>query len=180
MPYDLTTHRHRFAIWTAARAVQRGYKAKTPQIAAAIINCGVLDFLGDPANLNVAAADYKTAHTKWCNAIIKHLTDWNVPRTTFGRAAKMIAVFLKSAVVLGSDSSSMLASVVYPPIDGIELKQLAKSTAGDESKRRRWGKIRWTQLNETRFYALVDELREVVKKDPFWHLENYWNVTDHL
>jgi hypothetical protein len=102
MPYDMTEHRHRFAAWAAARAVQRGWgSSKTEKLRNAIESCGVREFVGSLESPHgVDERRFRELHRQWCCAVIESLTQQGVAAATFGRAAKLVAVYLKVMVVL--------------------------------------------------------------------------------
>ena len=72
-PYSLDEHHHRFAVWAAARAAQRGLSGGSlALLQAAIEECGVVDALGtDPKDWT--AIRYDEAHAEWCRALVDHL-----------------------------------------------------------------------------------------------------------
>ena len=38
-----------------------------------------------------------------------------------------------------------------------------------------WRSINWTQLNESAYYELIDQLRGAIPSGtPFWTIEEYW------
>lgn len=75
---------------------------------------------------------------------------------TFGRAAKVLAIYLKSAIVLGPGVGTAFARVAHPPIDGILLRNLASSDVKSEHQRR-WAKTKWTRLNHEQYYELIGQ-----------------------
>jgi hypothetical protein len=178
MPYDINEHRHRFAVWAAARAAQRGFSVNVDTLRKALDACGVVEFL-DTANLDaIDATDFNTFHRKWCVSVVDFLEGANVPKVTFGRAAKLIAIYLKSAVVLGPGSETAFARVAHPPIDAILLGNLAVCKDVNSVHKSKWAKIKWTKLNDEQYHELIMRLREVLgPEEPFWKLERYWTVT---
>jgi hypothetical protein len=46
-------------------------------------------------------ASFDELHRAWCRSIIAHLASRHV-RATFGRAAKLVAIYLKSMVILSA------------------------------------------------------------------------------
>jgi hypothetical protein len=97
---------------------------------------------------------------------------------TFGRAAKLVAVYLKATVVVGGDPETSLARVAHPPIDRILLQNLARAEELDSPHQRAWARTNWTQLSEDAYYELIVQLRACLKAgEPLWHLERYWTVT---
>jgi hypothetical protein len=112
-------------------------------------------------------------------SVVDFLNRAGIPNVTFGRAAKLIAVYLKSAVVLGPASGTALARFAHPPIDGILLTNLAASKEVHSEHQREWAKIRWTKLNAEQYYELVTQLRQVLgPEEPIWKLERFWTVTN--
>lgn len=180
MPYDMTEHRHRFAAWAAARAVQRGWgSSKTGTLRNALESCGIREFIGSPESPHgVDEHRFRDLHRQWCHGVIESLTQQGVAAATFGRAAKLVAVYLKVMVVLSPAGDCDLARVAHPPIDRTELQKLAAEGV-DSPHKRLWKTANWTQLTEENYYALIDQLHMLIpSSDPFWTLEQYWNVAD--
>ncbi len=180
MPYDITEHRHRFAAWAAARAVQRGWgSSKTEKLRDALESCGVGKFVcsADPGDIDERR--FRELHRQWCRAVIVSLTQKGVPDATFGRAAKLVAVYLKVMVVLGPAGDCDLARVAHPPIDRTELKRVATEVGVSSPLKRLCKAVNWTQLTEENYYSLLGQLRALIpSSDPFWTLEQFWNVDD--
>ena len=110
---------------------------------------------------------------------MSRLINSEVKKVTFGRAAKLIAMYLKSMVVLGGESESVLGKVAHPPIDGILLSNVARSPDVVSSNKSAWARLRWTKLDEKSYYRLIPQLRAILGPDePFWVLEAHWIVTD--
>jgi len=179
MPYEMTEHRHRFAAWAAARAVQRGWSSsKTEKLRGALESSGLREFVCSPEARGIDERRFREFHRQWCREVIKSLTQQGVADATFGRAAKLVAVYLKVMVVLSPDGDCDLALVAHPPTDRTEL-QLAAEVGVDSAHKRYWKTVNWTQLTEEDYYSLIGQLRALIPStDPFWTLEQYWNVAD--
>ena len=177
MAYELDEHRHRFAVWAAARATQRGL-CDVATLRTALENCGVVTFLRG-ANLDaVSASEFDERHREWCRSIERFLKGRGLADVSFGHAAKLLAMYLKSMVVLGAASETSFARVAHPPIDGILLSAISSSREIECGHRHSWAKIKWTHLGEAAYYRLIDELRACAAADgPFWKLERFWTVT---
>lgn len=172
--YSHFLHRHNFAAWAAARAAQRGW-IKTHRIVGALANSGLPDFLRDPANWPDDPAGFDALHRHWCGRIIQYLGSHGDAKATFGRAAKVIAVYLKCMVVVGPGWDSSFAQVIHPPIDRVLLQGIAKDRRLDGDIRSLCRKCNWTQLTEERYYELIAELRTRNMHQPaFWALERHW------
>lgn len=179
MLYGIGQHRHRFAVWAAARAAQRRWaKAKVDTLRRALEASGVVESL-DRINLSdIDEARFMALHRRWCRSVVDFLENAGLSNVTFGRAAKLIAIYLKVVVVLGPGSETPFARIAHPPIDGILLKKLAASDVDSEHKRE-WATISWTQLSEEQYYELIEQLRQALgTQEPFWRLERFWTVTN--
>lgn len=178
MPYEIDEHRHRFSVWAAARAAQRGF-SDVDTLRTALEVCGVVDFLRT-ANLDdMDATRFDALHRRWCASVVDCLQKNGISNVTFGRAAKLIAVYLKSFVVLGPGSATAFARVAHPPIDSILLKNLASANDVHSEHQRKWAKTKWTKLNEGQYSELIEQIRQAVgAEEPFWKLERFWTVTN--
>lgn len=176
--YNLDEHRHRFSVWAAARAAQRGL-CDVDTLVEALGHCGVNDFLAK-ADLNaIDPSDFDEHHREWCRSIVRSLKARGLGKASFGHAAKLLGMYLKSMVVLGPDSETTFARVAHPPIDSILLSGLSSSDEIKCGHRHAWEKVRWSQLDEAAYYALIEELRScaMAANEPFWKLERFWTVT---
>jgi hypothetical protein len=178
MVYTLLDHRHRFSVWAAARAAQRGLKGgKVDVLRDAIEQSGVVEFAS--ANIRVLDIDgFDKEHCGWCLSIIEYLEGRGVS-ASFGRAAKLIAIYLKSMVILDGSIPTECARIIHPPIDGILLRNLCKASDVQSPHKATWRSLKWTALGEREYYSLIEQLRLCTTRgEPFWTLERYWTVTE--
>ncbi|MCG3177996.1 MAG: hypothetical protein BIFFINMI_00319 [Phycisphaerae bacterium] len=177
--YSHFVHRHRFASWAAARAAQRGWAGgKVAAIVAAIERSDLPRFLQTPETWPTEAGAFDAVHRQWCQAILGNLLA-SSPSTTFGRVAKVVAVYLKGMVVVGPDFASGLAKVIHPPIDGRLLKAIAEDPCVDSTIREACRSTNWTDLDENTYYTMIAAFRECGMDQPaFWMLERYWTPAD--
>lgn len=180
MGYDHFEHRHRFAVWAGARASQRGLKSATITILReALEHTDIRDFIKNPISLNIEGESFDRLHRKWCNEIVHFLKGKTIEGATFGRAAKFVAIYIKSMIIVGAESNSRLAAVAHPPIDKILLTKLAGDEEIKSVHKPLWRSTFWTKLNEREYYDLLETLRATIKEgDPWWMIEEHWTVTD--
>jgi len=172
MKYDLDVHRHRFSVWAAARATQRGL-CDVDVLREALDSCGVVDFIARHDLVSFDSSNFRGLHGSWCAGVLRVLKAHGIAGASFGHAAKLVAMYLKSMVVLGPCTATPFAHVAHPPIDSILLGTLR--TRCDCGRSHDWAKVNWTQLDEAGYYTLVDNLRGcLATDDPFWKLEQYW------
>jgi hypothetical protein len=178
MGYDLAEHRHRFAVWAAARAAQRGFTS-VQNLRAALEATDIRDVLAAPETLQLPAATFDVLHRRWCSAICFALGARQIAKVTYGRAAKLVAVYLKATVVMGASWDSPFGRNLHPPIDRILLHRLASCDTIESPHKAGWRGVSWTQLDEEGYYRLIGQLREAIPVGaPFWVIEEHWEPTE--
>ena len=70
MTYSHFIHRHKFAVWCAARAVQRKF-AKTIFLRDALEKCGIVEFMEHYNGCDISPETFDKLHENWCEAILK-------------------------------------------------------------------------------------------------------------
>jgi hypothetical protein len=176
--YSMFEHRHRFAAWAAARAAQRSWKGGANSVlVAALHDHGPRELLaGDAALWPDTAARYDASHRQWCEDMIAGLATKGV-EATYGRAAKLVAIYMKAMVVTGPHAESELAKVLHPPIDDILTNALAKCTGFSTDHRRLWRRCKWTKLDLRSYFEIIEAMRaEGLNQPRFWAVERFWRA----
>lgn len=171
MLYDLKQHKHQYAIWTAARAVQRSF-TKTLKISHVINKSSLRQFV----DCEIALSDqnqFDSLQKKWCYEIIKDFEVLNVT-ATYGQAAKIVAIYLKTSVVMGADPTNEYLKFIHPPIDRIILKNLPRIESFKQVK-----KISWTKMDEGTYWEVVQRIRQQFNFFD-WRLEMLWTPEQAL
>ena len=165
MEYTFREHKHRYSIWTAARATQRSFT--TTSKISSVINKTSLRFFVE-ANEIINQAEFDNQHKKWCQEIINEFAIIDIP-CSYGRAAKIIAIYLKTSFIICSDENSKISKIIHPPIDKILLTSMANKINGLQNCK----SISWTKLDKEKYWELVKQIRLYVENFD-WHLEKYW------
>ena len=94
---------------------------------------------------------------------------------TYGRIAKIIAVYVKT-IYITAHPDSPLARVAHPPIDAILLRNLKKSQkAKDDGLPYPVGLgIHWTKFTKEDYARALEYLRAINQEKPFWAIEEFW------
>ena len=174
MRYTEHQHRHNFAVWAGARAAQRGFTG-VGLLREALEQSGVESFARQPKKLK----EFDEQHSCWCNSISRFLDNKGVVGASYGRAAKLVNIYLKSMVVL-RDLSGKSADVIHPPIDSILLSNLARDPKVDISARKKLRAVRWTKMDQEEYFRVIDLLRSINGERPFWEIEKYWTVSKEV
>jgi hypothetical protein len=178
MNYSHFQHRHNFAVWCAARAVQRKF-TKTPVLKEAIEKSGVVEFIQKNEDGKISQEQFDKLHAEWCEAVMRTWGDKKVEGRSYGRAAKLIAVYIKSMVVVKNGHSN-LSEVAHPPIDRLILQNISKDKTFNYHNRQNWKALNWTEMDKVQYLQLIDDFRKVFRGKPFWYLEQYWSISIEL
>jgi hypothetical protein len=168
MAYTFEKHLHNYACWTAARAVQRNF-TNTPNIIRAIETSALMQL--DSLKVN-SFEEYDIFHRICCNQLIDSFKNKCEIVASYGRAAKIVAIYLKTAVIVRYSGEGKLAEVAHPPIDRILLINLRKNFKVIVPD-----KINWTELDENQYFDLIARLRTLPFKK-LWQLEEFWSAAD--
>lgn len=168
MAYTFEKHLHNYACWTAARAVQRNF-TNTSNIIRVIETSDLMHLVSLKIN-NIE--EFDSFHRVCCNQLIDSFKNECDKVSTYGRAAKIVAIYLKTAVIVRYSGEGKLAEVAHPPIDRIILTNLRKNFKGVVPD-----KINWTELDEDQYFDLIAKLR-TLPFEKFWQLEEYWSAAD--
>ena len=164
-PYNFNQHKHNYAVWAAARAVQRGFTT-TGNIKIAIEKSDLRQFSEDISYYS--SEQFEKFHRVCSRQLINAFSDLNLADVSYGRAAKIISIYLKTSVVLTSKGECEKSKIIHPPIDSILLNNISKIEGLSNLKA-----IRWTQLEEFGYWELINKLKSYFTKLD-WTLEEYW------
>tara|TARA_R110002012_G_scaffold16968_2_gene64684 strand:- start:13422 stop:13937 length:516 start_codon:yes stop_codon:yes gene_type:complete len=168
VPYSINQHKHNFALWTAARAAQRGYTST--KVIGKAIDASYLASFAIQFNIN-SQKEFHDKHKEIANQIINSLKD-QTGSCSYGRAAKIIAIYLKTFVILDQSINDKGVQFIHPPVDSILLKNLHN----ERDKSLKLNKCVWTKLEEAEYFELIHQLKPLVPEGkPFWYLEKHWS-----
>lgn len=163
--YTLDQHIHNYSVWTAARAVQRNFTT-TANIKRAIEKTGLRSFA--LSNTIRDSEQFDSLHVIWSEQLVNAFVDMGAPMCSYGRAAKIISIYLKTSVLLCNRAGCAASPVIHPPIDGILLKNLSEESGLEDLR-----SVRWTKLDKNQYWGLIERLRSHFGRID-WRLETYW------
>src|SRR5207253_7714229 len=114
----------------------------------AIEASGLRETVADRARWPADGASFDEIHRRAAREMVRYMDRSGLPVATYGRAAKLMAIYLKSMVVNGPDGDSTFAAIIPPPLDRILLENLARCAEHPRATCRIWQQIKWTALDE--------------------------------
>lgn len=169
MSYTIIDHTHNFAVWTSAISVVRNF-TKTPHIKSAIEHAELKKLLIDTSGIH-SAEDFDNFHKEKAKLIMDNLMEnKNVDRSkiSYGRAAKIIAIYIKTAIIIPNNGDCELSKFAHPPIDRILLSNLSKQYPDETTFN-----TSWTKLNDRNYFEIIGKLRNI-EPNQLWRLEKHW------
>jgi len=163
--YNFSEHTHRYAIWTAARAVQRGF-TNTARIWAAIDRTSLRNF-SETLPL-IMEEEFDHQFDSWCRLLKESFVPVSC---SYGRAAKIVSIYLKTSVVLATKGAHSLCEIIHPPLDSILLKNLLSQVPPLSGQT-----LIWTQFEHEDYWEVVRIIRDKMKFN--WRLEVNWQPTN--
>jgi hypothetical protein len=117
--YNFEEHIHRFACWTAARAASIG-RYSNEEIKSIIDR---LDLRGKILQLKQENIDH-ALYTEWFKGIVIQVKEAmqeikkedKLRNISFGIAAKVVSIYVKTAEVMTTDATSRLSEIAFPPL----------------------------------------------------------------
>ncbi len=84
---------------------------------------------------------------------------------TLGVGAKLINMYLKSALVLGGYDSHVKLADLPPPIDAVLLKALRRSNTGGLKSRWKAAELaKWSKFSSDQYEQVIQSIREVMDR----------------
>jgi hypothetical protein len=171
--YEAAEHRFRFAAWAAGRAYGRGETDATVEAGQiALRNAGLIRLASYPSELPKTPEEFDAEHSQWVAKVQSSFGS----SISYGRAAKLINVFLKSIYLMdfGSTRNPDVgpANQIHPPIDRLLLDALARKFRHDrfwKAKR----DVGWTRFDRNDYSETIAKIRDATQGQ-LWRIEEQW------
>jgi len=175
--YSIKEHKNKFAAWVAARGTQRGFTT-TKNLVEAIEEAKLNKIIRNKDNWVESPEEFDSLHKELSQKIMKSLNSKDVKgKITYGRVAKLIALYFKTIIVIGGYHNTKFAEILHPPIDSKLLENLSELDDYPKELRDKWKNIAWTKLTKKEYFDLINSFREVgLDKEAFWEIERFWTV----
>ncbi|EGQ8059299.1 hypothetical protein ORN63_000891 [Vibrio parahaemolyticus] len=174
MTYTITEHKHRFSAWAASRASSVKETRFTVKQGKQLIESIGLDTLVDNPDKLPARVDIDKQHRLWREQLIAEASKIGLT-FTHGVAAKLINMYLKSALVCGGYDSHVKVVDLHPPIDAVLLNALCRSNIGGLKFRWKEAELaRWSKFSSDQYEQVIQSIREVMGSRALWEIEEFW------
>jgi len=172
--FSIERHQHRFAAWAASRAASvKGCRFSVEQGRAILEACGFDANFSTPEQLPPPDR-VDQQHRLWRGEAIR-AAESQALAFTHGVAGKLINIYLKSRFVCGGHYVHDRVRDLHPPIDDVLLCTLADLNVGGYARQWRSARYtRWSKLGSDQYEQLIRLIRDSLKGEPLWKIEEYW------
>lgn len=195
MPYDIDEHRYRFAVWAAGRAYARGKDSSgcTVEMAKSLIDASGLGEIRTLRDLPVEPSEIDQWVFSWITRVRWAARGRHVPNSSgkkavstklifsYGRAQKLVNVYLKSMIVCAGNESDARVKFLHPPIDRELLAALKKVKPLHEAQK--YLQLftdadrlehSWTKFRKCDYVAYLNAIKQFQGSEPLWAVEEHW------
>lgn len=177
--YSIHQHKHAYATWAASRAWGRGLRGGGHKLAKRLIEeAARLQEVHGPDDLGEDVDAWLLARMQ---AIVDYAARHRLAGVTFGRAQKLVNIYLKTVLVCGGHEYHPRVVKLHPPLDLELFRGLSRALALQEdsaaARAFRSAQVRrkaWTQFDREDYLGHIDAIRSYMGDQPLWMVERYW------
>lgn len=178
--YSIEKHKDMYARWCAAAAYGRGLAGGGSSLAFRLIEVSGLDQVAGPEDIGQDVDEWQMSFMKKIKSEAAHL---GIRDYSFGRAQKLVNIYLKTILVCGGHHHHPNVALLHPPLD----YELFKGLRTFLSKNRKCmfearsaflaaqkSNPRWTNFSEADYVAHIDAIKLLMAGKPLYQVEEHW------
>ncbi|AWB34721.1 hypothetical protein [Orrella marina] len=180
--YSIEKHKHVYAQWCAAAAYGRGLVGGGNSLAFDLIEVSGLGQVTGPEHIGQNVDEWQMSFMKKIEAEAARL---GVRSFSFGRAQKLVNIYLKTILVCGGHHDHPKVPLLHPPLDLELFKGLrtflsknrdAMSEARSAFLCAQRRNPRWTTFSEADYVAHIDAIKLLMASKPLYQVEEHWKL----
>lgn len=176
--YEIHQHKHSYAIWTASRAWNRKLKGGGLTLAQQLIELTGLKDVRGPADI---APDVDAWLLAKMRLIVDYADQNQIQGINYGRAQKLVNIYLKTKLVCGGHETHPNVSQLHPPLDRelfdglrrVFRKQKTSDAAVAFAAAQRACSA-WTKFELQDYLAHIEAIKIFMDGQPLWMVEEHW------
>lgn len=180
--YSIEKHKHMYAKWCAAAAYGRGLAGGGNSLAFRLIEVCGLDQVTGPEHIDQHVDEWQMSFMKKIEAEARRLgrNDFS-----FGRAQKLVNIYLKTILVCGGHHQHSSVALLHPPLDAALFKGMrtflrknrnAMAEAHSAFMAAQKHNPRWTLFSEADYVAHIDVVKLLMSGKPLYQVEELWDL----
>ncbi|WP_244818580.1 hypothetical protein [Caballeronia sp. Lep1P3] len=181
--YSIEKHKHMYAKWCAAAAYRRGLPGANNSLAFELIEGSGLSEVTGPEHIGQNVDEWQMSFMETIEAAALQS---GVSGFSFGRAQKLVNIYLKTVLVCGGHHRHPSVALLHPPLDrelfgGIRSFLSKNHTAMGEA----WSAFtaaqnrnsKWTTFTKIDYVAHIDAIKLLMAGKPLYQVEEYWDLS---
>lgn len=176
--YDIHQHKHSYAIWAASRAWNRKLKGGSLALSQRLIELAGLKSVQSPVDIG---PDVDVWLLETMRLIVEYANQNQIHGINYGRAQKLVNIYLKTKLVCGGYESHPKVSQLHPPLDSELLKGLRRvfreqknSDAAVAFAAAQRACATWTKFELPDYLAHINAIKIFMGGKPLWMIEEHW------
>ncbi len=178
--YSIEKHKHTYAKWCAAAAYGRGLTDGGNSLAFNLIEASGLGKVTSPEHID---EDVDKWQMSFMRKIVSDAERLGMTTFSFGRAQKLVNIYLKTVLVCGGHHQHANVALLHPPLDSELFKGLrsflSKNRAVMGEARSAFIAAqkcnpRWTTFSEANYVAHINAIKLLMDGRPLYQVEEYW------
>lgn len=176
--YDIHRHKHNYAIWTASRAWNRKLKGGDLALAQQLIEVAGLENVRGPDDIG---ADVDAWLQEKMRLIVDYAGQNQIPGINYGRAQKLVNIYLKTKLICGGFETHPKVSLLHPPLDrelfdGLRrvFREQKTSDAAAAFADAQKACSSWTNFELQDYLAHIRAIKLFMDGRPLWMVEEHW------
>ena len=180
--YSIEKHKHTYAKWCAAAAYGRGLAGGGNTLAFKLIDLSGLGQVTGPEHIGQSVDEWQMSFMRKIKSEAECL---GIGDFSFGRAQKLVNIYLKTILVCGGHHQHPKVALLHPPLDFELFKGLrtflsknrgAMSEARSAFLSAQRRNPRWTMFSEADYVAHIDAIKLLMADKPLYQVEEHWNL----
>lgn len=180
--YSIEKHKHMYAKWCAAAAYGRGLTGGGNQLAFDLLESSGIGRVTGPEHIGENVDEWQMGFMR---AILNQSTLLGVADFSFGRAQKLVNIYLKTVLVCGGHHQDPRVAMIHPPLD-LELfkglrKYLSKNRGQLAEARAAFIQAQktnpsWTTFTEKDYESHIKAVKLLMAGRPLYQVEEHWSL----
>lgn len=176
--YDIHQHKHSYAIWTAFRAWSRKLKGGDLALTQRLIEFAGLRDVQGPEDIS---PDVDAWLLEKMRLIVDYANQSQIQGINYGRAQKLVNIYLKTKLVCGGHEAHPKVSQLHPPLDRELFEGLRRvfrkqktSDAAVAFAAAQKACSAWTKFELQDYLAHIKAIKFFMAGQPLWMIEEHW------
>lgn len=178
--YSIEKHKDMYARWCAAAAYGRGLADGGNSLAFRLIEVSGLGQVAGPDDIGQDVDEWQMSFMKKIDSEAVRL---GIGDFSFGRAQKLVNIYLKAILVCGGHHHHPNVALLHPPLDyelfkGLRTflwknrKSMSEARAAFLAAQK--SNPRWTHFSEADYVTHIDAIKLLMAGKPLYQVEEHW------